>query len=141
LLPNDPGSINLDYIPTTRTVNAGTYEEDTFIADTEVFVAGTRLKKTDYQVYLNEVHPYSPEGDTGNAKEFSPTGSSKLQLNKLDLALRGLYEEGMKVVVIKRQGKLWNDMGKRLAKSNNYVANFLKNTPTVWPYQQLDKYE
>jgi hypothetical protein len=141
LLSNDPGSIELDYIPTTRTINAGTYEEDTFIADTEVFVAGTRLKKTDYRVYSNDMYPDSDEGDVRYTKEFNTTGSSKLQLNVAGLTEKGLYQEGMKVVVIKRQGKLWNDMGKRLANSDNYIANFLKNTPAIWPYQQLDKYE
>ena len=49
--------------------------------------------------------------------------------------MQGIYREGSRVVVIKRQGKLWNDMGKRLAKSDNYIANFLKNTPTIWPNQ------
>jgi hypothetical protein len=141
LLSNDPGSIELNYIPTTRTINAGTYEEDTFIADTEVFVAGTRLKKTDYRIYSNDMYPDSDEGDVRYTKEFNTTGSSKLQLNVAGLTEKGLYQEGMKVVVIKRQGKLWNDMGKRLANSDNYIANFLKNTPAIWPYQQLDKYE
>lgn len=123
----DTGIIDLSYIPK--------------INEIEVFVAGIRLKKTDYTIYSNVDYPYSPEGDIDYDAEFNISGLYQLQLNTADLANRGLFEPGQKVVVVKRQGKLWNDMGKRLAKSNNLVANFLKNTPTIWPYQQLDKYE
>jgi hypothetical protein len=48
---------------------------------------------------------------------------------------------GIKVVVIKKQGKLWNDTGIRLAKSDNPIANFLKNTRAPWLELNLDKYE
>jgi hypothetical protein len=46
----------------------------------------------------------------------------------------------LKVVVVKKQGKLWNDLGQRLAKSNNTIASFLKDTPSVWPNKYQDKY-
>ncbi len=46
----------------------------------------------------------------------------------------------LKVVVVKKQGRLWNDLGQRLAKSTNTVANFLKDTPSVWPNKYQDKY-
>lgn len=127
LANGDTGIIDLNYIPK--------------VDEIEVFVAGVRLKKTDYSVYSNEEYPYSPEGDVDYSAEFNISGLYQLQLNTVDLAARGLFEPGQKVVVVKRQGRLWNDMGKRLAKSDNLIANFLKNTPTIWPYQQLDKYE
>ena len=127
LADGDTGIIDLNYIPNTDEI--------------EVFVAGIRLKKTDYSVYSNQDYPYSPEGDIDYSAEFNISGLYQLQLNVSDLTTRGLFEPGQKVVVVKRQGKLWNDMGKRLAKSDNPIANFLKNTPTIWPYQQLDKYE
>jgi hypothetical protein len=121
LLANDPGIIELDYLPN--------------IDEIEVFVSGSRLNKVDYSIWQpNAQYPYPPQSDLGYLQDFSTTGSSKIQLNVTNLKYtKGIYQEGSKVVVIKRQGKLWNDMGKRLAKSDNYIANFLKNTPTIWP--------
>jgi hypothetical protein len=119
------------------------------INDIEVFVGGYRLKKLDYVVFQEiNGYPYSPqthisatdpvgttkEGDTKFAAEFSITGKAELRL----LVVPSM---GVKVSIIKRQGKLWNDMGKRLAKSNNPVANFLKETGTNWPDLTIDKYE
>ena len=125
LLANDPGVIELDYLPN--------------INEIEVFVSGTRLKKIDYSIWTaNAQYPYPPQSDINYTKQFSTTGSSRIQLNVDNLTeatMQGIYREGSRVVVIKRQGKLWNDMGKRLAKSDNYIANFLKNTPTIWPNQ------
>lgn len=122
LLANDPGVVELDYLPNMNEI--------------EVFVSGTRLKKVDYSIYdPNGTYPYSPQANIEYSKQFNTTGSSRIQLNVDNLKLEGIYEEGSRVVVIKRQGKLWNDIGKRLAKSDNYIANFLKNTPTIWPNQ------
>jgi hypothetical protein len=122
LLANDPGIVELDYLPN--------------INEIEVFVSGTRLKKVDYSIWeANAQYPYPPQSDINYTKQFSTTGSSRIQLNVENLISEGIYQEGSGVVVIKRQGKLWNDMGKRLAKSDNYIANFLKNTPTIWPNQ------
>ena len=122
LLADDPGVIELDYLPS--------------INEIEVFVSGTRLKKVDYSIWNPDAqYPYPPQSDTSYDKQFNTTGSSRIQLNVENLKFEGIYEEGSRVIVIKRQGKLWNDMGKRLAKSDNYIANFLKNTPTIWPNQ------
>jgi len=103
------------------------------INDIEVFVGGIRLKKHQYSVYSNLEYPYSPEGDVSYQAEFSITGNAKLRL--LDTP-----SLGVKVLVVKKQGKLWNDIGERLAESNNPVANFLKETNTVWPESIQDKY-
>jgi len=111
--------INLPYIPT--------------INDVEVFVGGIRLKKNQYTIYSNEDYPYSPEGDITYPPQFAISGSAKLQLATAPLL-------GVKVIVVKKQGKLWNDMGERLAKSNNPIANFLKEVNTVWPESVQDKY-
>lgn len=111
--------IDLPYIPT--------------INDVEVFVGGIRLKKNQYTIYSNEDYPYSPEGDITYPPQFSISGSAKLQLATAPLL-------GVKVLAVKRQGKLWNDMGERLAKSNNPIANFLKEVNTVWPESVQDKY-
>jgi len=102
--------------------------------DIEVFVGGFRLKKNEYVLYSNAGYPYSPEGDEILPPEFVINGETKLELATVPAM-------GVKVVVIKKQGKLWNDLGKRLAKSNNPIANFLTQAGTDWPDAYLDKYE
>ncbi len=91
----------------------------------EVFVGGYRLKKNQYTIYANTNYPYSPEGDVVRAPEF--TYSSGF------VQLRDTPQLGTLVVVIKKQGKVWNDLGKRLANSENAVAKFVKAVKTVWP--------
>ncbi len=111
--------------------------------DMEVFVGGLRMKKNAYKIYgkldesgnlIDPDYPESPAGDITLPAEFSITGRAELQLTVVP-------EMGTKVSVIKKQGKLWNDMGQRLAKSNNQIANFLKETDTTWVETYLDKYE
>lgn len=94
----------LPYIPSTNSV--------------EVFVGGYRLKKNDYIIYNNSEFPYSPEGNELLPAEFSVTGTTILKLTTVPRA-------GVKIMIVKKQGKLWNDIGKRLATSDNPVANFV----------------
>lgn len=94
--------------------------------DVEVFVGGFRLKKNQYKLYSNLNYPYSPEGDITLDPEFTITGSGILQLTTIPV-------QGTRIVVVKKYGKLWNDLGKRLANSNNKVANFIKEAEAVWP--------
>jgi hypothetical protein len=91
----------------------------------EVFVGGFRLKKNQFTLYTNTDYPYSPEGDTTYPPEFSY--SSGL------VQLRDIPAPGVLVTVVKKQGKIWADMGKRLASSENTVATFIKAAKTVWP--------
>ena len=104
------------------------------INDVEVFVGGQRLKKSQYDIYANQEYPYSPEGDITLPAEFNITGSAKLRLTAVPAM-------GIHVVIVKKQGRIWNDIGQRLAKSNNSIANFLKATPTNWPAAIQDKYQ
>ncbi len=121
------GIIELPYIPK--------------INEIEIFVGGRRLRKSEYTEYLNTEYPYSPEGDQTVVKEFNTTGTTRLQLTELPIkTLANNAKVELKVVVVKKQGKLWNDLGQRLAKSNNTIASFLKDTPSVWPNKYQDKY-
>lgn len=120
--------IALPYIPSTN--------------DIEVFVGGYRLKKTEYKIYSNEEYPYSPEGDVyQNLDEYGISHPDFEITGKAELRLFNTPNLGIRVTVIKKQGRLWNEPGKRLAKSNNPVANFLKETGADWPGLMLDKYE
>jgi len=121
------GILELPYIPKLNEI--------------EVFVGGRRLRKSEYTEYLNTEYPYSPEGDQTVVKEFNTTGTTRLQLTALPIkTLTNGAKVELKVVVVKKQGRLWNDLGQRLAKSTNTVANFLKDTPSVWPNKYQDKY-
>ena len=40
---------------------------------------------------------------------------------------------GTKVIVTKKIGRVWNDIGKSLTESDNKIANFLKEKTTIWP--------
>jgi hypothetical protein len=113
------------------------------INDMEVFVGGLRLKKKQYKIYAkldgdgnltDPDYPESTAGDITLPAEFSITGRAELRLTEIP-------PMGVKISVIKKQGKLWNDVGQRLAKSNNPIANFLKSTNSNWVETYLDKYE
>jgi len=112
------------------------------INDMEVFVGGLRLKKNQYKIYgkldagvvVDPEYPESTAGDITLPAEFSITGRAELQLTTIP-------PMGVKISVIKKQGKLWNDVGQRLAKSNNIVANFIKEAASPWVDTYLDKYE
>lgn len=93
----------------------------------EYFVGTQRLKKVPYKVYNNDLHPESPEGDEQFEADFAVDGTSHTVRLTQDLTI------GTKVVVIKKVGYIWNDPGKSLVDSNNKVANFLKNTSTLFP--------
>ena len=107
-------TINLDYSPETDQI--------------EVFVAGQRLRKSDYMLYANTNYPYSPAGDELQSKEFTTLSNGVSQV-----VLSSVPPANVRIVVVKKIGKLWNDMGKRLAFSNNKISNFLKNTETNLP--------
>jgi hypothetical protein len=112
------------------------------INDMEVFVGGLRLKKNQYKIYgklvdgvvVDPEYPESTAGDITLPAEFSITGRAELRLTTIP-------PMGVKISVIKKQGKLWNDVGQRLAKSNNIVANFIKEANSPWVDTYLDKYE
>jgi hypothetical protein len=131
-------TIPLAYVPTTQDIR-----DETIVVDVEVFVGGLRLKKSDYEIYakqlssgqlVNPDYPTSPEGDITLPAEFTTTGSAELTLTNVPPL-------GTKIIIVKKQGKLWNDTGKRLAKSTNPVARFLTEVGADWPETSLDKYE
>jgi hypothetical protein len=108
----------------------------------EVFVEGYRLKKNSYILYKHTEYPYSPlvpisNDDTidviGTRKEGDEKLPSEFTANENSIELLNSPAIGSKIVVVKKQGKLWNDTGKRLANSTNNIANFVKSVEAVWP--------
>jgi hypothetical protein len=93
----------------------------------QYFVGTQRLKKVPYFVYNNDIHPESDDGDQEFEADFSVDGSTAAVRLTTDLT------PGTKVVVIKKVGRIWNDPNKSLAESDNKIANFLKNSSTLFP--------
>lgn len=95
----------------------------------EVFVGGYRLKKNDYSLYTDRSYPDSPEGDSILPPEFEVYSEGGIGFIKL----KSSPAAGIKIMIVRKQGWVWNDPDKRLANSNNLVANFIKETDAVWP--------
>ena len=112
-----------------------TYELDftpNSINEFEVFVAGRRLRKTALQSYQldtdlrttyaatgEQISQDSPEGDITLPAEFSIGNGNELTLTDFPA-------ENQKVIVIRKQGKLWSPAGTALVDSDTDVAKFVR---------------
>ena len=112
-----------------------TYELDftpNSINEFEVFVAGRRLRKTALQSYQldtdlrttyaatgEQISQDSPEGDITLPAEFSIDNGNELTLTDFPA-------ENQKVIVIRKQGKLWSPAGTALVDSDTDVAKFVR---------------
>jgi hypothetical protein len=94
--------------------------------EVEVFVAGYRLKKKPYKLHDITIDP-SSLGDVDHEAEFSVDGTSS------SIRLTTPPPDDTKIVVIKKIGKMWNDLDTSLVDSTNNIANFIKAAPGVWP--------
>lgn len=86
----------------------------------EVFVAGRRLRKNTISSYVmpNPTAQDSPEGDVILPPEFSVEGNLLTLLDTPDI--------NQKIIIVRRQGKLWNDPGIALVDSNTDISRFLR---------------
>ena len=115
---------NLTYIPKVYNPLLTQHNYDTI----DVFVEGYKLKKTDYTLFEeSNMYPYSTEGDSTLPAEFTVDGI------RYGITLTTTPVENARVVVVKKELKLWEDEGKSLADSDNKIANFLKENTPVWP--------
>ena len=86
----------------------------------EVFVAGRRLRKNTISSYVqpNPIAQDSPEGDITLEAEFSIEGSTLTLLEVPDI--------NQKIIIVRRQGKLWSDPGTALADADTDISRFLR---------------
>jgi len=93
----------------------------------EVFVAGRRLRKTSLDNYQQPISNTdntvptqldSPEGDIVLAAEFEVTGNILTLLEPPGI--------GERIIIIRKQGKLWSDPGTTLGDTNNQISRFLR---------------
>tara|TARA_R110000851_G_scaffold76814_3_gene169042 strand:+ start:16317 stop:31109 length:14793 start_codon:yes stop_codon:yes gene_type:complete len=101
----------LDFIPTS-------------VNEFELFVAGKRMRKTAIAIFNPATDLDSPEGDTTSAAEFSIDGTT----STLTLATAPL--ENQKIIIVRKQGKLWTDPGTSLTRQENDIARFLRTKVT-----------
>jgi hypothetical protein len=90
--------------------------KDTF----EVFVAGRRLRKNAISSYTmpNPTYQDSPDGDETLPAEFTVEGNL---LTLLETPL-----ENQKIIIVRRQGKIWNEPGTPLSDADTDISRFLR---------------
>jgi hypothetical protein len=100
-----------------------------------LFTGNRRLKKVPYEVHCLDGGPESTfpgtpsraSADVEFDADFAVDGTTNgVRLNELPSI-------GTKITIIKKQGRLWNELGKSLAFSDTPVANFLKKFEGSWP--------
>ena len=107
------------------------------VNDFEVFIAGKRLRKnsiSSYQfeerdvngnVITNMIAQDSSEGDIILPPEFT--------IDENVLIIDSTPIENTKVIVVRRQGKLWSDPGTPLSNSNSDISRFLRSVQVDLP--------
>jgi hypothetical protein len=125
-------SVTLNYVPQLYDAKPGQRNKDVI----DIFVGGYRLKKNNYNLFKeSNGYPYSPEGDSEYPAEFSVNGTTA------NINLANSVAAGTKIVVVKKIGRLWTPLDQDLTYTNNEIANFIKNTETVFSQYLVDKYQ
>ena len=101
---------------------------DVLTADeVEVFVAGRRLRKTRLQQFQPIKSLDSPEGDITLPAEFTYNASTNT------LTLEQPPADKTKVIVVKKTGQLWTNIGEPLGEAENSIARFLRAGTSALP--------
>jgi hypothetical protein len=99
----------------------------------EVFVAGRRLRKDPVEIYDESLGSYSPLADKKISAEFSVDGTTPY------VRLTEPVEAGKRVIIIRKQGRLWYDRKllsistSPLIENSNKIARFIANKDTDLP--------
>ena len=88
------------------------------INEIEVFVGGTRLRKSAIEVFDPTLAQDSVEGDITISAEFS-VDSNIVTLNETPA-------DEVQVVIVKKTGSIWSEQGTQLALAENSIARFLR---------------
>lgn len=122
--------INLSYIPAATTY-ASWYRNTIPVSykqcnEIEVFVGGTRLRKTAITVFDADIAQGSPEGDVQFEAEFSVNGIDA------HIRLTAPPVNNERIEVVKRTGTGWATTGQTLSNSTTKIANFINSSPGKW---------
>ena len=91
----------------------------------EVFAAGKRLRKNEIKSFDPTLALDSPDGDVISPPEFTVVNNT--------LVLTEPLEEGQKLTVVRKIGKLWNNTGEPLKDAENDIARFLRKSISELP--------
>jgi hypothetical protein len=84
----------------------------------EVFVAGRRLRKTSIQQYQADIALDSPQADITLPEEFTVENGV--------LTLSETPDSGLRIVVVRKIGKIWTPLGVALKDAQNDIGKFLR---------------
>ena len=93
----------------------------------EVFVGGKRLRKNSISVYDPALGQDSPEADTTVPAEFTVDGVNPV------ITFTTTPATSAKIVVIRKQGKIWHDTAKALSQTENDIARFIRQKEVALP--------
>ena len=93
----------------------------------EVFVGGKRLRKNSISVYDPALGQDSPEADTTVPAEFTVDGVNPV------ITFTTTPSTSAKIVVIRKQGKIWHDTEKALSQTENDIARFIRQKEVALP--------
>ena len=101
----------------------------------EVFVGGTRLRKSPIEIYKESLGPASPQADEFTEAEFSVDGeSAEIRLTQNEIPA------GTRISIIRKVGKTWYDRGENtittgitLLENESAIAKFIAQKSTELP--------
>ena len=99
----------------------------TSINEIEVFVAGTRMRKTALDVFNPVTALDSPEGDSVVAADFT------FDVSTNTITLLAQPAKDAKVTVVKKIGQSWTTSGTTLGDTENSIARFLRAGTSALP--------
>lgn len=111
------------------------------INEIEVYVAGKKLRKTSLEVFDPANALDSTEGDTTLDPEYTIqyntdeefVEASYSNAVSANLILTEEPADGVKIKILSKTGKTWNDSGKSLGESENNIAVFLRDATIDLP--------
>ena len=93
----------------------------------EIFVGGKRLRKNSISVYDPALGQDSPEADSTSPAEFTVDGVNPV------ITFTTTPATTAKIVVIRKQGKIWHDTDKALSQTENDIARFIRQKEVALP--------
>ena len=107
-------AITVDFIP--KSVN-----------EFEIFVAGKRLRKVSIDSFDKTVDLDSPEADVTLPAEFSVDGTTST------VVLLNTPAINSKIIVVRKLGRSWTDLGVPLHRQENNIGRFLRSEEATLP--------
>jgi len=132
---NDPyGKIVLPWMPIVQTdINTPSIKT---VLDTEIFIGTERLKKVPYTIHDRNINPHSPEGDVNYPRDFVTDATNHSTVNGevvVYIKLENDVAVNSRITIVRKQGRVWSDLGFSLSESANKVAEFLKVDVAKFP--------